>query len=406
MRNSNKGRVLFVTSSCPQRAGDWTSPFILDLACDLQSFGWQVDVLAPHAPGLAHQEQLCGVQIFRYPYFKPENQETVFYRGGALVNMRKHPLNWVKLPVAMIALNHNIYKHLRTSTYDLLHSHWIVPQGALAGRAAKRFKLPHVTTAHGSDVFGLQHPLALRLKRYALDHADAITANSNATANKIKLLKTNGCTPHIVPMSITAPGASHAEKPADSALNLLFLGRMVREKGIEELITALPEISASLPNLRVTLAGDGQDRMEMEKLVNRINLNHIIQFSGAVSPADTSKFYQWADIVTCPSHFEAQGMVAAEALAHGNAVVASDVGGLPDTVQHLKTGLLVPPHDARSLAQAVIKLGKDADLRRHLAEKGRLFTEENLIRPASARLFDDIYRRVITSHRHAHAVAR
>ncbi len=403
MRSSNKGRILFVASSCPQRAGDWTSPFILDLACDLQGFGWQVDILVPHAPGLALSEKLSGVQIFRYRYFSPESQETVFYRGGALVNMRKNPLNWTKLPAALTALNHNVYKYLRTGAYNLVHSHWIIPQGAIAGRAAKHFKLPHVATAHGSDVFGLKHPLAMQLKRYALTHADAITVNSSATAQEIMAIDSEACAPDIVPMSITAPKSAPKNEPASGRLNLLFLGRMVREKGIEELITALPDVANSLPNIRITLAGDGQDRVEMENLVKHLKLNNIVQFAGAVSPADTGKFYEWADIVVCPSHFEAQGMVAAEALSYGKAVIAAEVGGLPDTVRHKKTGLLVPAHDAESLAVAIIKLGKDANLRYFLGANGVHFAASTLQRPASARHFDAIYQRVIAARHHAHA---
>jgi len=399
MHQAIKGRVLFVTSSCPQRPGDWTSPFILDLASDLKQFGWQVEILAPHGPGLAISETINGIHIQRYRYFYPENQETVFYRGGALINMRRSPLNWIKAPAALAGLAFKLRQLLRTNTYDIAHSHWLAPQGTIAGWAAKHSGLPHVTTAHGSDVFALKGTVAMKLKAYAIFHADSVTANSTATAAAIEGIPGAKADVDIVPMAINKP--THRNGPSngkEAGLTLLFLGRVVKEKGLTDLINALPAVIAYMPDTRLIVAGEGQDRADIEALAVSLEISHHVDFIGAVSPTNVGAYFARADVVVCPSHFEAQGLVAAEALACGKAVVATNVGGIPDTIQHEKTGLLVPAHAPEKLAASIIRLAKDNALRNLLGKNGKTYVQKHLLRPVSAAAFDKIYDRILKSH--------
>jgi len=83
-------KILCLTSNLPRWQGDSTTPFVLNLARDLQRIGWQVDILAPHAPGCAKRETLRGVNIQRFQYLWPETQQTVCYQGGALINLRRN----------------------------------------------------------------------------------------------------------------------------------------------------------------------------------------------------------------------------------------------------------------------------------------------------------------------------
>jgi hypothetical protein len=93
------GRVLFVTSNYPRWAGDTTTPFVHDLAVDLGARGWQVRVLAPHAPGAARDETIDGVHVHRFRYLVLASAQTVCYGGGALVNIRNSRLTRAKIPV-------------------------------------------------------------------------------------------------------------------------------------------------------------------------------------------------------------------------------------------------------------------------------------------------------------------
>ena len=119
----SKGRVLCVTSNFPRWSGDSTTPFVLHLAQDLQSLGWEVHVLAPHAPQAARMEVISGVQVKRFRYLWPIRQQTVCYQGGALINLRKHPANWLKLPALVAAETLAIVRQI---------AYWTVRLDALA----------------------------------------------------------------------------------------------------------------------------------------------------------------------------------------------------------------------------------------------------------------------------------
>jgi len=180
-----RGRVLCVTSNFPRWAGDSTTPFVLHLAQDLQDRGWQVDVLAPHAEGTALRETLGGVQVERFRYLWPPELETVCYRGGALINLRKDRTNYLKLPALLTSQYLNTAHRLIKGKHELLHSHWILPQGFTGVLTAGFFGIPHVTTVHGGDVFGLQGTLFTKFKRFTLRHADAVTVNSSVTEKAV-----------------------------------------------------------------------------------------------------------------------------------------------------------------------------------------------------------------------------
>jgi phosphatidylinositol alpha-1,6-mannosyltransferase len=146
------GRILCVTSNFPRWTGDSTTPFVLHLAQDLQQLGWHIDILAPHAEGTALRETLGGVQVERFRYLWPSSLETVCYQGGALINLRKNRTNYLKLPALISSECLNLFLRLKGGKYDLLHSHWILPQGFTGILTAGLLRIPHVTTVHGGDV--------------------------------------------------------------------------------------------------------------------------------------------------------------------------------------------------------------------------------------------------------------
>lgn len=180
------GRVLLLTSNFPRWAGDATTPFVLHLAQDLREFGWQVDVLAPHAPGSALEETLDGVAVRRFRYLWPASLQSLCYRGGALVNLRRSRSRFLQVPPFVLAEWAAALRRLATGRYGLLHSHWIVPQGFTGVLAARPLGVPHVATVHGGDVFALNGRLLSGFKRFALRGADAVTVNSSATLDAVE----------------------------------------------------------------------------------------------------------------------------------------------------------------------------------------------------------------------------
>jgi glycosyltransferase involved in cell wall biosynthesis len=133
---------------------------------------------------------------------------------------------------------------------------------------------------------------------------------------------------------------------------ILFAGRLAAEKGILELVEATQ-------GRRLVVAGDGPLR------------DRVPQALGWLPPQELAMLYARAAVVACPSHREGFGLACAEAMSHGRAVVASDVGGLRDLVIDGETGLLVPPRDIPALRSALERLLADRELRRRLGANAR-----------------------------------
>jgi len=182
------GEILLVTSSYPRWAGDSTTPFVHHLAQDLRALGWDVQVLAPHAPGAARREVLDGVPVWRFRYFWPESLQTVCYDGGALVKLRSNRWNYTRIPFLVAAQWCAILTRVIRHEVALLHSHWLLPQGFTAASVARLFKVPHVATVHGGDVFALRGAVSRACKRFVIHQADVVTVNSSATKTAVNAL--------------------------------------------------------------------------------------------------------------------------------------------------------------------------------------------------------------------------
>ena len=147
--------ILMTTSVLPRWPGDATPPFVLNLAEDLVQLGCRVTVLAPHSPGAARRERVNGVQIERYPYLWPHRLQSLCYQSGTLVRLRGNRLRALQLPGLALAQTWAPRRAIHRLQPDLLHSHSLLPQG-LISETVRPPGLPHVSTSHGSDVFGLK----------------------------------------------------------------------------------------------------------------------------------------------------------------------------------------------------------------------------------------------------------
>lgn len=400
-----------MTSNFPRWEGDSTTPFVLHLAQDLQSLGWKVDVLAPHAPAAAVAETLGGVQVERFRYLWPESQQTVCYQGGALINLRKNPRNKRKLPALVGAELTAVAWRLLTRNYDALHSHWILPQGFTGMVARMLHRLPHVITVHGGDVFGLQGRILALTKRAALRSADAVTVNSSATEQAVLRLAPGMVQLHRIPMGVSTSPLDADQAHLAAAIReryqhgggplLLFVGRLVEEKGVADLLHAIALLRSHVPNATALVVGEGQDRPELEALVTSLGIGEHVFFTGWVEPHQIPAYLAASDIFVGPSRragngwVEAQGLTLLEAMAAGVPVIATRLGGVVDFVTHDQTGLLVADRAPAQIAQAVRRLVADAALTRQLTTHARKQVNAVFARETSAAAFSSLFERLI-----------
>lgn len=148
-----------------------------------------------------------------------------------------------------------------------------------------------------------------------------------------------------------------------------FVGRLVDQKGCEFLVRAIPHVLESHSEAKFQIVGDGPERGRLEALGSELGIGSALEFTG-YDPKPERRMRQMA-VLAVPSLYEPLGMVALEAMACGIPVVAAAVGGLPEAVEDGRTGLLVPPADARALAAALVRVLDSPELRASMGAAGR-----------------------------------
>lgn len=401
------GRVLMVTSSFPRWPGDSTSPFVMNLAEDLRALGWRIDVVAPHAVGAATRESVNGLSVERFRYFWPASAQTLCYDGGALLNLRKNRWNALKVPVLVFLQSAAIARRLMSRKYDIVHSHWILPQAFTAALSAVPLGIPHIVTVHGSDVFSLRGRVLACFKRAAMKHADAVTVNSQATGAAVTAIAPGLRELHQIPMGASSAAARPAVVDGlrrrfrrDSGPLLVFVGRLIEQKGVGDLLRAVAILAPRLP-VTAMIVGDGQDRPRMERLARDLAIADRITFTGAVAPSEVSDYLAAADLFVGPSKrgadgsSEGLGLTFIEAMLAGTPVIATRVGGIVETVRHEETGLLVAESAPDEIAAAIERLVIDTGLADRLRENALQLARRDFTREGVARSFSLLFERLI-----------
>jgi len=146
-------------------------------------------------------------------------------------------------------------------------------------------------------------------------------------------------------------------------------GRLYDQKGFDVLLAAIPRVVEQCPPARLAIVGEGPSRNALESFVDVHRLTHAVRFYDF--QRNLGAWMEAADLVVVPSRYEPGGLVAREAMAVGRAVIASDVQGLSEAIEHGRTGYLVHPDDPGALADAIVGLLRDGELRETLGRRAR-----------------------------------
>ncbi|HET9379048.1 MAG TPA: glycosyltransferase family 4 protein [Chthoniobacterales bacterium] len=163
------------------------------------------------------------------------------------------------------------------------------------------------------------------------------------------------------------PSLFEVKRHAGKGRRLLFVGRLVAAKGLPILLKAL----ATLEGIQLEVVGDGPDRKMLEDLAQSLGLSNRVEFLGYQSQADVRELLKQTDVFALSSFAEGVPVVLMEAMAAGIPVVATRIAGIPELVQHEKSGLLVAPGDPVDIARAIRLLLEDPELRNRYASAGR-----------------------------------
>ncbi len=362
-----KKRLLVTASTFPRFKGDSEPRFVLDLCKELTKY-FDVTVLVPAAIGALDHEVLEGVKVIRYHYFPIKRLETLCYPGAIVPRIKEKKARIILVPFLFLALYFKLKKLL--PNYEVVHAHWIIPQGIVQGF----FDKPYIVTGHGGDVTSLNKGIIKALKRRTLKNASHVTTVSSALLEEVnKIYRVTNA--DIISMGCNVKNFDSSFRKENffeqgNKKVILFVGRLAEKKGVTYLIEAMKQVDAKL-----IIAGGGL--LEEELRVQAKEQGDKIQFIGAKTHQELPTIYASSDLFVAPSvtakdgDKEGFGLVILEAMASGLPVVASNSGGIPDLLTDGVDGYLTREKDADDIAAKINRILKDDQMYKTMAINAR-----------------------------------
>ncbi len=405
-----KLRVLELTTSFPRAEGDFSGLFIYKKDKALIDKGVNIYVLAPTDENTKKKEILEQVSVNRFDYFFTAKLQKLVYHSGTPENLKKSFLAKIQVPFLILGF------FLRTLSKgrdkDIIHAQW-----SLAGLggvlAAKILRKPFVLTMHGAEVFVLKNNPIIK---FLLSKVDFLITNSTFTLNHIvKYHNFDMKKAKVIPFGTydyqrkeiyKDKNLWHDTFSIQMDKRIIFsLGRHVERKGFEYLLMALKLILQKRKDVHLVLGGKGPREASLKALAEKLGLKDHCTFIPFIEENILGKFFSNADIFVLPSIVDKQGdteglgVVNIEALTYGCPVVSTNVGGIPDVIINEETGLLVEQKNSEQLANAIIRLLEDENLRNRIIKGGLIHIKKNFSWDGIAKSHIEIYSNILKSSR-------
>ena len=317
------------------------------------------------------------------PYYENDKEVHVHRVDNYMINPNNF-IDWImQLNFNMIAKANELIAN--GEKFDVIHAHdWLV---AYAAKTLKNsYNMPLVSTIHATEA-GRNGGIHDEVQRYINDtewmltyESSEVIVNSKYMKNELQRLfglpyeKIN-----VVANGINSTAYSGVEKDyefrrqyaADNEKIILFMGRLVYEKGVQHLISAMPKILENYHDAKLVIAGRGGMIDELKAQVEAMGLSQKVYFTGYLNAKQVSKMYKCADISVFPSTYEPFGIVALEAMLAGIPTVVSDVGGLNEIVEHGVDGMKSYAGNPNSLADSILALLFNPELCDKISKKAK-----------------------------------
>ena len=327
-----------------------------------------------------------------------DNADVPEYENDKGVNVYRvdnyiiHPNNFIDW---ILQLNFNLVSKAteiinKEGGFDVIHAHdWLVANAAKALKNA--YGIPVVATIHATEA-GRNSGIHDDTQRYINDtewmltyEASEVIVNSNYMKNELQRLyalpyeKIN-----VIPNGINLSNFTGIERDydfrrqyaMDNEKIILYVGRLVYEKGIQHLIAAMPKVLSNYHDAKLIIAGRGGMMDQLRQEASNLGLNNKIYFTGYLDSKQVQKMYKCADVAVFPSTYEPFGIVALEAMLAGVPTVVSDVGGLDEIVTHGVDGMKAYAGNANSIADSITALLYDHQLATNVAKKAKQKVKE------------------------------
>src|SRR5262245_9876981 len=379
-------RIVMVTTSYPRFPGDSVGTFMEPIARAVAARGHQVHVVAPWHPLIRRAPEEAGVRFHFYRY-APHPALNVFgYAAAMRADVQLKAAAYLAAPLALAAGWHRARTVARQCDATVIHGHWVVPGGVTAAFAAPG--RPLVISLHGSDVYVAEKLGPARVAaRAAFRRAGYVTACSDDLARRAVALGADparlATVPYGVDIARFRPDSAVRERIrtelglAPGGRLVFAAGRLVRKKGFEYLVAAVPAIG----NAVLVICGAGTLDGDLRGQARALGIAERVRFLGDRTQEDVARYLTAADAVVVPSIRDDSGNVdglpnvVLEALASGTPLVTTAAGGIGAVVADGRTALVVPERDPTAISAAVAALLADRGLADRLGTAARALAE-------------------------------
>ena len=362
-------KILMLTWEYPPRIVGGIARVVHDLSKRLIKDGHEVTVITYRDGNVPEYENDKGVEVYRVD------------------NYMMHPNNFIdwimQLNFNMIAKATEVIN--KEGGFDVIHAHdWLVTYAAKSLKQS--FNLPMVATIHATEA-GRNSGIHDDTQRYINDtewlltyEATEVIVNSNYMKGHVQgLFGLPFDKISVIPNGINLNNFTGIDRDydfrrrfaMDNEKIILYVGRLVYEKGVQHLISAMPKILENYHDSKLVIAGKGGMIDELKSQVDSMGLSNKVYFTGYLNQKEVQKMYKCADVAVFPSTYEPFGIVALEAMLAGIPTVVSDIGGLNEIVEHGVNGMKSYTGNPNSIADSVLSLLFDPQLAMNVTKNAK-----------------------------------
>ncbi len=369
-------KILMLTWEYPPRVVGGISKVVYDLSHKMVKEGNEVTVVTyKDGDNVKYYENDKGVEVYRVDNYmiRPNNF-----------------IDWImQLNFNMITKANEIIN--KNGKFDVIHAHdWLVAYSAKSIKES--YNIPLISTIHATES-GRNSGIHDETQRYINDsewmltyESSEVIVNSNYMKNEVQRLfglpydKIN-----VIPNGVNLQLFSNVnvdydfrrQYAMDNEKIILYVGRLVYEKGIQNLIAAMPKVLDRYHDSKLIICGRGGMIDELREQVKYLGIENKVYFAGYCDSKKMQKMYKCADVAVFPSTYEPFGIVAIESMLSGTPTIVSDVGGLNEIVEHGVTGMKSYAGNANSIADSVLSLLFDPKLCANISQNAIKKVKEN-----------------------------
>jgi glycosyltransferase involved in cell wall biosynthesis len=388
-------KVCILTTSFPAHRGHFQSPFIYELAKHLTKNKIDLHVVCPFYKNSKKEETWGNIKIHRFQYFYPKFLQKLTSGGGIPSNLKTSFMAKLQFPFFIISMFFKARKIAKKC--DIIHAQWAL--SALVGIFIKK---PIVLTTRGEAVnSALRGKLSKKILLYILKKCNYIVPNNykhelilnqlNLPRNKIKTI-TNGVNINLFKPRNKIKARKTLNLPEDKKI-ILSVGWLIKRKGHNYLLDAIPELIKQHKDLLFIIIGNGILKKNLLNKSKKLGITNHVKFIKAQEPNKIPIWMNAADIFILSSLSEGRPNVIAEALASGLPVIATKVSGTPEFITHKENGLLINPKSTKAIINSINLLYNNSKKLEKNSRKSIL--DKKLGWDDCAKNYIDIYKKIL-----------